>query len=194
MLFLVIGIISAIIVIWFIVSYNGFIKLKNKTQEAFSAMDVMLKKRYDLIPNVVETVKGYAKHEKTTLENVIKARNAAINSSSPDDVIKNDNVLTGTLKSLFALSESYPDLKANTNFLELQTQLSKIEDEISSSRRYYNAVVNTFNTKVEMFPSNIIASIFHFTRKPLYEVNNENERENVKVSFYGMLLNTNKVR
>lgn len=183
MVLLIIGIVVAIIVIWFIASYNGFIKLRNKTQEAFSAMDVMLKKRYDLIPNVVETVKGYAKHEKSTLENVIKARNAAVKSSTPDDVIKNDNALTGTLKSLFALSESYPDLKANTNFLELQTQLSKIEDEISSSRRYYNAVVNKFNTKVEMFPSNIIASIFHFTRKPLYEVSDENERENVKVSF-----------
>ncbi|MDO5517425.1 MAG: LemA family protein [Clostridium sp.] len=183
MVLLVIGVAAALIVVWFIASYNGFIKLRNKTQEAFSAMDVILKKRYDLIPNVVETVKGYAKHEKSTLENVIKARNAAVNSGSPDEVIRNDNVLTGTLKSLFALSENYPDLKANTNFLDLQKQLSKIEDEISSSRRYYNAVVNRFNTKVEMFPSNLVALIFHFTRKPLYEVKDENERENVKVSF-----------
>lgn len=183
MTWLIISAIVVLLVLWIILSYNGFIKLRNKSQEAFSAMDVILKKRYDLIPNVVETVKGYAKHEKSTLENVIKARNAAVNSNTPEEVIKNDNALSGTLKSLFALSESYPDLKANTNFLELQTQLSKIEDEISSSRRYYNAVVNKLNTKVEMFPSNIIASIFHFTRKPLYEVKDENERENVKVSF-----------
>ena len=183
MTWLIISAIVVVLVLWIILSYNGFIKLRNKSQEAFSAMDVILKKRYDLIPNVVETVKGYAKHEKSTLENVIKARNAAVNSNTPEEVIKNDNALSGTLKSLFALSESYPDLKANTNFLELQTQLSKIEDEISSSRRYYNAVVNKLNTKVEMFPSNIIASIFHFTRKPLYEVKDENERENVKVSF-----------
>lgn len=183
MTWLIISAIVVLLVLWIILSYNGFIKLRNKSQEAFSAMDVILKKRYDLIPNVVETVKGYAKHEKSTLENVIKARNAAVNSNTPEEVIKNDNALSGTLKSLFALSESYPDLKANANFLELQTQLSKIEDEISSSRRYYNAVVNKLNTKVEMFPSNIIASIFHFTRKPLYEVKDENERENVKVSF-----------
>lgn len=183
MTWLIISAIVVLLVLWIILSYNGFIKLRNKSQEAFSAMDVILKKRYDLITNVVETVKGYAKHEKSTLENVIKARNAAVNSNTPEEVIKNDNALSGTLKSLFALSESYPDLKANTNFLELQTQLSKIEDEISSSRRYYNAVVNKLNTKVEMFPSNIIASIFHFTRKPLYEVKDENERENVKVSF-----------
>ena len=183
MTWLIMSAIVVLLVLWIILSYNGFIKLRNKSQEAFSAMDVILKKRYDLIPNVVETVKGYAKHEKSTLENVIKARNAAVNSNTPEEVIKNDNALSGTLKSLFALSESYPDLKANTNFLELQTQLSKIEDEISSSRRYYNAVVNKLNTKVEMFPSNIIASIFHFTRKPLYEVKDENERENVKVSF-----------
>lgn len=183
MTWLIISAIVVLLVLWIILSYNGFIKLRNKSQEAFSAMDVILKKRYDLIPNVVETVKGYAKHEKSTLENVIKARNAAVNSNTPEEVIKNDNALSGTLKSLFAVSESYPDLKANANFLELQTQLSKIEDEISSSRRYYNAVVNKLNTKVEMFPSNIIASIFHFTRKPLYEVKDENERENVKVSF-----------
>ena len=183
MVFLIVVIIIALILIWFIASYNGFVKLKNKSQEAFSAMDVMLKKRYDLIPNMVEVVKGYAKHEKSTLENVVKARNAAINSVSPDEVIKNDNMLNESLKFLFVLSEKYPDLKANTNFLELQSQLSKIEDEISSSRRYYNAVVNKFNTKVEMFPSNLVAGIFNFTRSPLYELPNEKERENVKISF-----------
>ncbi|WP_294403533.1 LemA family protein [uncultured Clostridium sp.] len=183
MVFFVIAVLVLLAAVYVISSYNGFIKLRNKSEEAFSAMDVILKKRYDLIPNVVETVKGYAKHEKETFENVIKARNNAVNSITPEEVIKNDNVLTGTLRNLFALSENYPDLKANTNFLELQKQLSKIEDEISASRRYYNGVVNTFNTKLEVFPSNIIAGIFHFVRKPLYVVNDDKERENVKVSF-----------
>lgn len=183
MVFVIITAVVLLLVVYVISSYNGFIKLRNKSEEAFSAMDVTLKKRYDLIPNVVEIVKGYAKHEKETLENVIKARNNAVNSTTPEDVIKNDNVLTGTLRSLFALSESYPDLKANTNFLQLQTQLAKIEDEISASRRYYNGVVNAFNTKLEVFPSNIIAGIFHFVRKPLYVVNDNKERENVKISF-----------
>ncbi len=183
MVIMVIGVIAVLIVLYVIASYNGFIKLRNKSEEAFSAMDVTLKKRYDLIPNIVETVKGYAKHEKSTLESVINARNNAVSSSTPEDVIKNDNLLSGTLRSLFALSENYPDLKANTNFLELQQQLSRIEDEISASRRYYNAVVNAFNTKLEVFPGNIIAGIFNFVRKPLYVVSDDKERENVKVSF-----------
>lgn len=179
----VIGIIILLIVIWLITSYNGFIRLRNKSEEAFSAMDVSLKKRYDLIPNFVETVKGYAKHESSTLEAVIKARNQAINAATPEQKIANDNVLSGTLKSLFALTESYPDLKANQNFLSLQNQLSRIEEEIAGSRRYYNGVVNKYNTKTEMFPGNILAKLFGFQRKPLYEVNSEAERENVKVSF-----------
>lgn len=175
--------VAVVIVIWLISSYNGFIKLRNKTEEAFSAMDVSLKKRYDLIPNYVETVKGYAKHESVTLENVISARNAAMNASTAEERIANDNILSGTLKSLFALSEAYPDLKANQNFLQLQDQLSRIEEEIAGSRRYYNGVVNRFNTKTEMFPGNLIAGIFGFQRKPLYEVNETEQRENVKVSF-----------
>lgn len=168
---------------WVMKTYNGFIVLRNKSEEAFSTMDVMLKKRYDLIPNVVETVKGYAKHEKDTLEKVVQARNAAIGSTTPEDLIKNNNELSGSLRSLFALSESYPELKANINFLELQKQLSKIEDEISASRRYYNGVVNTYNIKLEMFPANIVASMFNFVKKPLYSVNDESERKNIKVSF-----------
>ena len=146
-------------------------------------MDVSSKKRYDLIPNFVETVKGYAKHEQDTLQAVINARNMAMNANSPEQKIANDNALSGTLKSLFALTESYPDLKANQNFLSLQNQLSRIEEEIAGSRRYYNGVVNKYNTKTEMFPGNILASLFGFKRKPLYEVNSEAERENVKVSF-----------
>ena len=172
-----------ILVIWLISSYNGFVKLRNKAEEAFSAMDVSLKKRYDLIPNYVETVKGYAKHESETLEKVISARNAAMNASTAKERIENDTILSNTLKSLFALSEAYPDLKANQNFIQLQDQLSRIEEEIAGSRRYYNGVVNRFNTKIEMFPGNILAGIFGFRRKPLYEVETADQRENVKVSF-----------
>lgn len=182
-----VGIIVLVIVvalaIWLVSAYNGFVKLRNKVEEAFAAMDVSLKKRYDLIPNYVETVKGYAKHESETLEKVIAARNAAMSSTSPEEQIANDNILSGTLKSLFALSEAYPDLKANQNFLQLQDQLQRIEEEIAGSRRYYNGVVNKFNTSIEMFPGNILAGIFGFKRKPLYEVNDAQERENVKVSF-----------
>lgn len=175
--------IVVLLVLWLVSSYNGFVRLRNKSEEAFSAMDVSLKKRYDLIPNFVETVKGYAKHEQDTLQAVINARNMAMNANSPEQKIANDNALSGTLKSLFALTESYPDLKANQNFLSLQNQLSRIEEEIAGSRRYYNGVVNKYNTKTEMFPGNILASLFGFNRKPLYEVNSEAERENVKVSF-----------
>lgn len=182
-IFVIILVVVLVVVVWLISSYNGFVKLRNKTEEAYSAMDVSLKKRYDLIPNFVETVKGYAKHESETLEKVIAARNSAMSASTPADKIEKDNVLTGTLRSLFAISENYPDLKANVNFMELQNQLSRIEEEIAGSRRYYNGVVNKFNTKIEMFPGNILAEIFNFERKPLYEVTSEGERENVKVSF-----------
>ena len=175
--------IVVLLVLWLVSSYNGFVRLRNKSEEAFSAMDVSLKKRYDLIPNFVETVKGYAKHEQDTLQAVINARNMAMNANSPEQKIANDNALSGTLKSLFALTESYPELKANQNFLSLQNQLSRIEEEIAGSRRYYNGGVNKYNTKTEMFPGNILASLFGFKRKPLYEVNSEAERENVKVSF-----------
>lgn len=179
----VVLVIIVLLALWLVGAYNGFIRLRNKTEEAFSAMDVSLKKRYDLIPNYVETVKGYASHEKETLQAVIAARNQAVNSQTPEEAIKNDNALSGTLKSLFALSESYPDLKADTNFLQLQEQLSRIEEEIAGSRRYYNGVVNKYNTKTEMFPGNILAGIFGFQRKPLYEVEAVNERDNVKVTF-----------
>lgn len=184
---MVVGIIIAVVVVgiggWLIGSYNGFVSLRNKTEEAFSTMDVSLKKRYDLIPNLVETVKGYATHEKETLQKVIEARNMAMTATTSEDKIAGDNMLTGTLRSLFAVSENYPDLKANVNFMDLQNQLARIEEEIAGSRRYYNGVVNKFNTKIEMFPGNILAGIFGFKRKPLYEVNEEAERENVKVAF-----------
>lgn len=169
--------------LWMMSLYNKFIALKNKSDEAFSTMDVYLKKRYDLIPNLVETVKGYAKHESQTLENVVKARNMAMQATTPDDRIANESQMAGMLKSVFALAESYPDLKANTNFIDLQKQLQRMEEEIANARKYYNGVVNAYNILCESFPSNIIANMFKFTKKSLYLVNDEAQRENVKVSF-----------
>jgi len=180
---IIIGVVVLILVIWFIATYNGFVRLKNSIEEAFSTMDVYLKKRYDLIPNLVETVKGYAKHEKETLERVIAARNAAASATTLEGRVEGENALQGTLKSLFAIAEAYPDLKANANFMELQGELRRIEDEIANSRKYYNAVVKTYNTKREVFPSSVIAGMFKFEKKPLFEVGSAAERENVKVQF-----------
>lgn len=170
-------------IMWLISTRNGFVKLKNSIEEAFSTMDVYLKKRYDLIPNLVETVKGYAKHEKETLEAVMKARNVAMGASNMEDKIAGENMLSGTLKSLFAVAEAYPDLKANANFMALQQELSDMEDEIANSRKYYNAVVKEYNTKRELFPSVIVAKWFKYDKMPLFEVGDESERENVKVQF-----------
>ena len=173
-----IGIIVVLIII-FVVMYNGFIRLKNNCDEAFATMDVYLKKRYDLIPNLVETVKGYAAHEKETLERVVAARNMAQGASTPEEKAAGESMLQGTLKSLFAVAESYPDLKANQNFMDLQGQLKAVEEDIANSRKYYNAVVKQFNTKCEVFPSNLIAGIFHFEKKPMFEVEAQEERQNV---------------
>ncbi|MEA4923528.1 MAG: LemA family protein [Eubacteriaceae bacterium] len=180
---IVIAAIVIIIVIWFIAAYNGFIKLRNSVEESFSTMDVYMKKRFDLIPNLVETVKGYAAHEAGTLEKVTAARSAVQNSSTTEERLANENILSGTLRSLFAVSEAYPDLKANQNFMDLQQQLKKVEEDIVNARKYYNAVVKQFNTKCEVFPSNIVAGMFHFERKPMFEVDSEDERKNVKVEF-----------
>ena len=183
---MLIWIIIAIIIVLaiaFVGMYNSFIKLKNSCEEAFSTMDVYMKKRFDLIPNLVETVKGYAAHEKETLEKVMAARNGIQSAATVEEKMAQENVLTGTLKSLFAVAEAYPDLKANTNFLDLQNQLQSVEEDIANSRKYYNAVVKQFNTKCEMFPSNIIASMFHFERKPMFEVDSAEERKNVEVNF-----------
>ncbi|MGI6160681.1 MAG: LemA family protein [Christensenellales bacterium] len=179
---LIIGGVLIILVIWFISSYNGFVKLKNMVEEAFATMDVYLKKRYDLIPNLVETVKGYASHEKETLEKVIAARNMAAGAASVEDRLEGENALTGTLRTLFAVAESYPDLKANQNFMDLQRQLQSIEGEIANSRKYYNAVVKEFNTKRQVFPSSIVAGIFKFEKQPMFEIASE-QRENVRVQF-----------
>ncbi|AWW26001.1 LemA family protein [Acetobacterium carbinolicum] len=172
-----------IIGLWLILSRNSFVSIKNQVEEAFSTMDVYLKKRYDLIPNLVETVKGYATHESETFTKVTAARTAAMNSTSIDEKIANENALSGTLKSLFAVAEAYPQLQANTNFLDLQQQLKMLEDEIANSRKYYNAVVRTMNTKVESFPSNLVASMFGFKKQPFFEVGSAEERENVQVKF-----------
>ena len=183
---MLIWIIIAIIIVLaiaFVGMYNSFIKLKNSCEEAFSTMDVYMKKRFDLIPNLVETVKGYAAHEKETLEKVMAARNGVQSAATVEEKMAQENVLTGTLKSLFAVAEAYPDLKANTNFLDLQNQLNLVVEDIANSRKYYNAVVKQFNTKCEMFPSNIIASMFHFERKPMFEVDSAEERKNVEVKF-----------
>lgn len=172
-----------IIGLWLVLSRNSFVSIKNQVEEAFSTMDVYLKKRYDLIPNLVETVKGYATHESETFTKVTAARTAAMNSTSIDEKIANENALSGTLKSLFAVAEAYPQLQANTNFLDLQQQLKTLEDEIANSRKYYNAVVRTMNTKVESFPSNLVASMFGFKKQPFFEVGSAEERENVQVKF-----------
>ncbi len=170
-------------VVWFIATYNAFIRLRNNVEEGFSTMDVYMKKRYDLIPNLVETVKGYATHEKETLQKVIEARNMAMNSSNPQEQIKNDNALNGTLKTLFAVAENYPQLQANANFMDLQNQLQTLEGEIANSRKYYNGVVKVYENKREVFPSNIVAKMFKFEEKTFYEVENSEERKNVKVKF-----------
>ena len=182
LIWIIIGIIIVLALI-FVGMYNSFIKLKNSCDEAYSTMDVYLKKRFDLIPNLVETVKGYAAHEKETLQNVIAARNNLQNASTTEEKLAGENALQGTLKTLFAVAEAYPDLKANTNFLDLQDQLKGVENDIANSRKYYNAVVKQFNTKCEMFPSNIIAVICHFEKKPMFEVDSAEERKNVEVKF-----------
>lgn len=173
----------AVIVIWLINSYNKLVRLRNDAREGFSTMDVYLKKRFDMIPNLVETVKGYAAHESGTLEKVIAARNSVASSTTIDEKLQNENVLTGTLRSLFALSESYPDLKANQNFVDLQHKIEGVEQDIANSRKYYNGTVKALNNAVEMFPSNIVAGMFKFEKMTMFEVANEEERENVKVQF-----------
>jgi LemA protein len=180
-LYIILAII-VLIIIGFIFYYNKFIRLKNQAEESFSGIDVQLKRRHDLIPNLVEIVKGYAKHEKETLEKVIQARNMAINAQSVEDKAQAENMLTGALKTIFALSESYPNLKANTNFLDLQQTLSEIEDNIQLARRYYNAVTRDYNVLCESFPSVLIANIFGFKKRAFFEIE-EAEKENVKISF-----------
>ena len=179
MMWIILLVVLAVLVIWFIAAYNGFVSLKNKVEEAFSTMDVYLVKRYDLIPNLVETVKGYAAHEKETLEKVVSARSLAMNAHSMDEKIAQEQNLSGLLGRLMAISESYPDLKANANFIDLKD----MEGEIANARKYYNGVVKAFNTRTETIPSNLVAMICGFKKMPLFVVKDEAQRENVKVSF-----------
>lgn len=174
-----------VVLIWVILTYNRLIVLKNRTQEAWSDIDVQLKRRYDLIPNLVETVKGYASHEKSVFENVTKARTAAMTaeqSGDPKKMAEAENMLSGTLKSLFAVAENYPDLKASANFLELQRELSDTENKIQASRRFYNTNVRDMNITIQSFPVNIVAGIFNFKKRDFFEIA-ETEKEPVKVSF-----------
>lgn len=179
-------IVLGILVLWLVFAYNSFIRLINRAKEAWADIDVQLKRRYDLIPNLIETVKGYASHEKELLENVTKARADAISAEQtgdPEATAKTENMLTGALRSVFAVAENYPDLKANQNFLELQKELSDTENKIQAARRFYNTNVRDLNTKIESFPSNVIASLFHFSKMKFFELEESAAREPVKVGF-----------
>lgn len=182
-IWLIILIIILVVIILFVIgTYNSLVSLRNKVRDQFSQVDVQLKKRSDLIPNLVETVKGYTKHESDTLENVVKARNTYLAADSPDGKMKANSEMGQAISKLFALAENYPDLKANTNFLDLQNQLKDIEDKIAYARQFYNDTVLVYNNKVEMFPSNVVARLFNFARKSFFEAS-ESDRKNVEVKF-----------
>ena len=174
---------AVLVLLWIVGAYNGLIRLRNQLENAWAQIDVQLKRRHDLIPNLVETVKGYAKHESGTFEKVTQARNMAINAKSVGDRAEAENVLTGALKSLFAVAEAYPDLKANQNFLALQEELTSTENKISFSRQFYNDSVMTYNTHIQVFPTNLIATMFNFGHRDFFEVKAEEEREVPKVQF-----------
>lgn len=181
--FLIIGgVILVLLIIWYVATYNRLIGLKVRVEEAFSTIDVFLKKRYDLVPNLVETVKGYASHEKETLESVIQARANAHDSTGINEKIQAEGELTKALGRLMVLSENYPELKADSQFLNLQNQLQSLEAEISQSRKYYNGIVKSFNTMIMTFPSMIVASIGNFEKSEFFNIDEE-ERQNVNVSF-----------
>ncbi|HTM68997.1 MAG TPA: LemA family protein [Candidatus Binatia bacterium] len=179
---IVLGLLVVVVVAWLIAVYNGLITLRNRTDEAWSDIDVQLKRRYDLIPNLVETVKGYAKHESETMEKVIQARAAAMGAQTTAAKAEAENQLSQTLKSLFAIAENYPDLKASQNFLQLQDDLKDAEDKIQAARRFYNANVRDFNTKIQVFPNNLIAERLSFKKYEFFEIDNA-ERQNVQVKF-----------
>ncbi len=175
-------IVLVLLVLWAISTYNKLVALRNRVKDQWAQIDVQLKRRFDLIPNLVETVKGYTKHESETLEAVIKARNTYVTAGTPEAQMKADGELTQAISKLFALTESYPDLKANTNFQHLQEELTQTESKIASARQFYNDTVMLYNNKVSMVPSNIIASLFKFNKEAFFEAN-ETERQNVSVKF-----------
>jgi len=170
-------------VLWFVIIYNSLVRLKNLVEEGWSGIDVQLKRRADLIPNLIETVKGYMGHERELLEKVTELRSKAMKAEKVGEKAKQEGELSRSLVNVLAVAENYPDLKANQNFLDLQEQLAKIEDEIQMARRYYNGTVRNLNIKIESFPSNIVANLFHFTKAEFFEVEDEADRKVPKVSF-----------
>lgn len=181
-LWIILGVV-ALAVIWLVFVYNGLITLRNRTQEAWSDIDVQLKRRYDLIPNLIETVKGYAAHEKQLFENVTKARSEAMQAQGAAAKAKAENMLTQTLKSLFAVAENYPNLRASENFAKLQDELSDTENKIQASRRFYNGNARDFNIKTEVFPNNLVANSMGFKKFEFFEIEEGTEREPVQVKF-----------
>ena len=180
---LIIVAIIALLIIFVISIYNSLVSLRNQVKNSWSQIDVELQRRFDLIPNLVETVKGYAKHEEAVLTKVTELRSSWANAQTVSDKANLENELSGALKSIMAVAENYPDLKANTNFINLQEELSNTENKLSISRKTYNNVTTTYNTKLEVFPNNIIASMFGFKQEDLFKVENEEAKNNVKVSF-----------
>ncbi len=181
-LLVILGLILAVgVFLW--ATYNGLVRLRNQVRNAWAQIDVQLKRRYDLIPNLVETVKGYAAHERETLEQVIQARQRGIEAGSVKEQQEAENMITGALRQLFALSEAYPNLKANQNFLALQEELASTENKIGFARQYYNDAVQQFNTRQEMFPANLVASTFGFQPADFFEIEEESQREAPKVEF-----------
>jgi LemA protein len=181
-LLIVLGVI-ALVAIVFVFSYNRLVRLRNRVDNAWSQIDVQLQRRHDLIPNLVETVKGYAAHERETLEAVTAARNAAVQAQGPAQQAQAENVLTGALRQLFALAEAYPDLKANQNFLALQEELTSSEDRVAYARQFYNDAVLSYNTKIQSIPSNVIAGMFHFGPREFYEADDDEARDVPRVQF-----------
>lgn len=171
-----------VIVLWIVSTYNSLVGLRNTCKEAFSTMDVYLKKRWDLIPNLVETVKGYAKHEKDTLQEVISLRNTPYESMSDDEKVKTNQKLSQSVTKIMALAEAYPELKANENFIDLSNKLTKIEDDIANARKYYNGTVRIYNNKVQMFPNNIFAKIFNYKTKRMFEASLE-DKQNIRINL-----------
>jgi LemA protein len=182
MAYIILGIVVLILVM-LIVMYNGLVQLRVRCDSAWSDIDIQLKRRHDLIPNLVETVKGYAAHEKGTFENIAKFRTQAMQATGPADKAAAENQLTGALRQLFAVAEAYPELKASEQFTQLQASLNQIEDAIQNSRRYYNAVVRDLNTKIQSFPTNLLASSFGFTQRQFFEISEPTDREPVAVKF-----------
>jgi len=179
---IILVVVLVLLALYVIASYNGLVSLRNRIENAWAQIDVQLKRRYDLIPNLVETVKGYASHERDTLDAVIQARNAGMTAEGPHDQAEAENVLSGALKSLFALSEAYPDLKANQNFAQLQEELTGTEGRIAYARQFYNDTVYRYNTKVQSFPANILANTFRFSEREYFQADDES-RGPTQVSF-----------